>query len=111
MASLPFTLYRQLCPGPHAGPPFVRTRLFTGEASPAQHLCSLGMSSPNPDALANFAFHREKKTLSGRQWGEAERVQDLESDLCGERLSAAAGKLHHLSEPPDSDLRMWPWRV
>ena len=61
MASLPFTLYRQLCPGPHAGPPFVRARLFTGEASPAQHLCSLGISSPNPDALANFAFHREKK--------------------------------------------------
>lgn len=92
MASLAFTLYRQLCPGPHAGLPFVRTRLFSGEASPAQHLCSRGISSPNPDALANFAFHREKKTLSGRQWGEAERVQDSESDLCVERLSAAVGK-------------------
>lgn len=93
MASLAFTLYRQLCPGPHAGPPFVRTRLFSGKASLAQHLCSLGISSPNPDALANFAFHRgKKKTLSGRQWSEAERVQDLESDLCGERLSAAVGK-------------------
>ena len=67
-----------------------------GEASAAQHLCSLGICSPNPDALANFAFHKEKNTLSGRQWGEAERVQDLESDLCGECPSAAVDKLHHL---------------
>ena len=44
------------------------SNLFSSEAAKfpytmAQHLCSLVISSPNPDALANFAFHKEKKNF------------------------------------------------
>ena len=98
-------------PGPTLARPLYRLVCLLARPARLSTCVLLESLAPTQMLWLTSHFTRKKKTLSGRQWGEAERVQDLESDLCDECPSAAVGKLHHLSEPRGSSLRAWPWRV
>lgn len=77
MASFPFTLYTRLCPQAPGRPSLCVDSSVTGKASSAQHLGSLRISNPIPDAWVNFVFSR--KSSPERQRGEMDRAQDWES--------------------------------